>query len=117
MNLQNQMQQFNVDVSKIESMKCGGCGNNIFVSLSQLKFVSGLFTPLGQDTGLETKMHVCMNPICGLMYPGVMNDNEAKKYAKKPDAERFSWGNFFTGGMALAKAMYEANKAKAKVKS
>ncbi len=114
LNLPKEAQHFNIDVSKVQPMKCGGCGNNVFVNLVQLKFISALFTPLGQDTGLEQKMHVCMNPACGLMYPGVMNENESKKYAKKEGAERFSWANFFAGGLALVNAMLEANKTKVK---
>lgn len=108
------MQHFNIDASKIDSMKCGGCGNNVFIQLFQLRFVSGLFTPLGKDVGLEQKMYVCANPTCGLMYPAVMNDNESKKFAKKPEAERFKWANFFSAGMALVGAMLEANKVKNK---
>lgn len=89
--------QVNVDLDQLETMKCR-CGNHIFFNLYQLKHVSAFFTQTGQAQGIELKMYVCSNPQCGLMYGGAMEKSEIKKLARKPDAPRFNWVEFFRTG-------------------
>jgi len=108
-----QAQQFNVDVSQIEAMKCA-CGNNIFIPFSQLKFISAFYAPIGKDTGVEMKQYICVNPACGLMYSGAMQESEIKKYARKQDAKRFNWIDFFMIGAKMLDEFIKSNSKKAK---
>ena len=87
----------NVDPAQLENVKCN-CGNQIFVNMYQLKHVSAFFTQTGKPAGIEMKMYVCINPNCGLMFGGSMEQADIKKMARKPDAARFNWVNFFREG-------------------
>ncbi len=100
-------QQFNVDISQLENMKCD-CGNNIFIKFAQLKHISAFFTPLGKDTGVCIDRYVCVNPFCGLIYAGAMAQAEIKKYARGDSPSRFDWVPFFQAGFQLmAKLAHE----------
>ena len=117
MNIAKQQQALKMHMDKTQPMKCGGCKNNVFFRVVQLKYLSAFMTNTGQNQGAEIPMYVCANPACGIMYPGVMSDHEAKKFAKKDDVNRFSWASFFTGGMAVVNAMIEASKKTEKEKN
>jgi hypothetical protein len=87
----------NVDVNQLENVKCA-CGNQIFMNLYQLKHVSAFFTNTGKASGIEMKMYVCINPKCGLMFGGAIEQAEVKKLARNPAAPRFNWVDFFKAG-------------------
>ena len=104
----------NVDLTQIDPMRCG-CRNMTFIRLSQLKFISGFYTQTGQPQGIEVTHYVCMNPLCGLMFPAVLDQAEVRKLYKNPNAPRFDWGRFFINGIAVAvdQQSVEAIKKKA----
>ena len=55
----NNQQQFNVDISQTEAEICESCGNNTFVQVYQMRRLSALLSPTGQETKIPIQMFAC----------------------------------------------------------
>ena len=55
----NNQQQFNVDISQTEAETCEQCGNNTFVQVYQMRRLSALLSPTGQETKIPIQMFAC----------------------------------------------------------
>ena len=52
----NYQQQFNVDISQTEAEVCEACGNDTFVQVYQMRRLSALLSPTGQETKIPIQM-------------------------------------------------------------
>ena len=55
----NNQQQFNVDISQTEAEVCEACGNDTFVQVYQMRRLSALLSPTGQETKIPIQMFAC----------------------------------------------------------
>ena len=78
----------NINPNDIKNMKCG-CGNDIFVTVQNLKFISPFYTGTSKPAGFKVEMNCCLE--CGILYPVVMQQGEADKYYKNPNVMRLNF--------------------------
>ena len=95
----------NVNPNDIANMRCT-CGNDIFVPVMNLKFVSAFITGAGKPAGIKVEMLACLG--CGILYPAVMDQSDVKKHASKPDVARLNFQALIAG--VLQKIMLEGGK-------
>lgn len=70
----------NVDVSAIPDMKCW-CGNDIFIKVRKLKFISPLIMGDPKGGTWETFLFMCL--ACKTMYPSAIDQKEVERYRPK----------------------------------
>ena len=61
--IQKQKQQVQVDLKQAETIKCGDCGNYLFITSFILKKLSALVSPNGQESLIPVQVYSCGN--CG----------------------------------------------------
>ena len=88
-------QQVKVDITKAETVKCGYCGNALFISSTIIKRLSALLSPTGQEAIIPIDVYSCGD--CGqvpktmLSGTGIdveeINKSEKDSFSR-PDLER-----------------------------
>ena len=66
----NNQQQFNVDISQTEAEVCESCGNNTFVQVYQMRKLSALLSPTGQEAMIPIQVFACAK--CGHINKGFL---------------------------------------------
>jgi DNA-directed RNA polymerase subunit RPC12/RpoP len=57
--MNNPQQQFNVDISQTTEVVCEQCGNTTFNHVFQLRKLSALLSPAGQETMIPMQVFAC----------------------------------------------------------
>ena len=78
MNNPNPNTQFKVDISQTTAEVCEECGNDTFVQVYQMRKLSALLSPTGQETMIPIQVFACNK--CGYI-----NDAFIPKTDKKDD--------------------------------
>jgi hypothetical protein len=68
--IQKQKQQVQVDLKQAETIKCGDCGNYLFITSFILKKLSALVSPNGQESLIPVQVYSCGN--CGKVADGFL---------------------------------------------
>ena len=50
----------NIDISQTTAEVCEACGNNTFVQVYQMRTLSALLSPAGQETIIPVQIFACM---------------------------------------------------------
>ena len=66
--MNNPQQQFNVDISQTTEVVCEQCGNTTFNHVFQLRKLSALLSPAGQETMIPMQVFACAK--CGHVNKG-----------------------------------------------
>ena len=69
--IQKQKQQVQVDLKQAETIKCGDCGNYLFITSFILKKLSALVSPNGQESLIPVQVYSCGN--CGKVAEGFLD--------------------------------------------
>jgi len=69
--IQKQKQQVQVDLKQAETIKCGDCGNYLFITSFILKKLSALVSPNGQESLIPVQVYSCGN--CGKVADGFLD--------------------------------------------
>ena len=69
--IQKQKQQVQVDLKQAETIKCGDCGNYLFITSFILKKLSALVSPNGQESLIPVQDYSCGN--CGKVADGFLD--------------------------------------------
>ena len=74
--LTDKKQQANVqlDLSKAETILCEKCGNDTFVQVYQMRKLSALLSPTGQETMIPIQVFACAK--CGYINKGFQPKEE-----------------------------------------
>jgi len=67
---QPQQAQVQVDLRQAETIKCGSCGNYLFIQSFVLKRLSKLVSPTGQEALIPVQVYSCGN--CGDVAEGML---------------------------------------------
>jgi len=86
----------NVNPNDHPNMKCI-CGNDIFVTVQNLKYLSQFITGTAAPAGIKVEMNCCLG--CGILYPAVMEQIEVEKYAGSPSVKKLDAERVFAGLM------------------
>jgi hypothetical protein len=86
----------NINPNDIANMKCV-CGNDIFVTVHNLKYLSQFVTGTVKPAGIRVEMNCCLG--CGILYPAVMDQVEVEKFAKNPNVKRLNIEKLISGIM------------------
>ena len=70
----NNQQQINVDINQTEAEICEQCGNNTFVQVYQMRTLSALLSPTGQEAKIPIQMFACHK--CGYINKGFLPKEE-----------------------------------------
>ena len=54
-----QQMQMNIDISQTTAEVCEACENNTFVQVYQMRTLSALLSPTGQETKIPIQMFAC----------------------------------------------------------
>jgi hypothetical protein len=81
-----------VNPNDYPNMKCV-CGNDIFVTVQNLKYLSQFITGTPKPAGIKVEMNCCLG--CGILYPAVMDQVEIEKYASHPEVKRLNFEGVF----------------------
>jgi hypothetical protein len=84
----------NINPNDIANMKCV-CGNDIFVTVHNLKYLSQFVTGTVKPAGIRVEMNCCLG--CGILYPAVMDQVEVEKFAKNPNVKRLNIEKLVSG--------------------
>ena len=60
----------NIDISQTTAELCEACGNNTFVQVYQMRTLSALLSPAGQETKIPIQMFACHK--CGHINKGFL---------------------------------------------
>ena len=63
-------QQINIDLSQTTEEVCEKCGNNTFVQVYQMRKLSALLSPTGQETMIPIQVFACAK--CGHINKGFL---------------------------------------------
>ena len=63
-------QQINIDLSQTTEEVCEKCGNNTFVQVYQMRKLSALLSPTGQETMIPIQVYACAK--CGHINKGFL---------------------------------------------
>lgn len=69
--IQKPKQQVQVDLKQAETIKCGDCGNYLFITSFILKKLSALVSPNGQESLIPVQVYSCGN--CGKVADGFLD--------------------------------------------
>lgn len=69
--IRKQKQQVQVDLKQAETIKCGDCGNYLFITSFILKKLSALVSPNGQESLIPVQVYSCGN--CGKVADGFLD--------------------------------------------
>ena len=59
MNREQNGLQMNIDINQTTAEVCEACGNNTFVQVYQMRTLSALLSPTGQETKIPIQMFAC----------------------------------------------------------
>ena len=60
----------NIDINQTTAEVCEACGNNTFVQVYQMRTLSALLSPTGQETKIPIQMFACYK--CGHINKGFL---------------------------------------------
>lgn len=101
----------NVNPNDHPNMKCV-CGNDIFVTVQNLKYLSQFITGTAAPAGIKIEMNCCLG--CGILYPAVMDQVEVEKYAKNKAVKKLNLERVFAGLMRKILTGVDAAKKESK---
>ena len=79
--IQKQKQQVQVDLKQAETIKCGDCGNYLFITSFILKKLSALVSPNGQESLIPVQVYSCGN--CGKVADGFLEGSGLEEEPSK----------------------------------
>ena len=68
--MNNQQPQMNIDFSQTTAEVCEECGNDTFVQVYQMRTLSALLSPTGQETMIPIQVFACAK--CGHINKGFL---------------------------------------------